>query len=378
MLDPVRQEVIALAHTVVVKVGTNVLTDAGGRLDRARLQQLADQLHRIRQGGRKVVLVSSGAIGAGVGQLGLERRPTDLRQLQACAAVGQSFLMRAYQECFTPHGIHTAQLLLTAGDFDSRVRYLNARNTILSLFEWGCLPIINENDTVSVAEIRFGDNDHLAAMVTNLLQAPLLILLTNVEGLYAADPKTDPNAELLTTVPLIDGAVMDRAGGSHSPLGTGGMRSKLRAARLATAAGESVVVANGGRAGVLDALFAAEPVGTLFLPHGSTVPAWKRWLGFTARPKGRLVVDAGARNAVQHQGRSLLPIGVVQVVGVFGKGDVVALCDADGAEFARGLTNYAAADATRISGLRTEQLAEVLGLVPYEEIVHRDNLIVTV
>ncbi|HYT87489.1 MAG TPA: glutamate 5-kinase [Gemmataceae bacterium] len=378
MLDPVRQEVIALAHTVVVKVGTNVLTDADGRLDPARLRALTDQLRRLRQAGRQVVLVSSGAIGAGVGQLGLGRRPTDLRHLQACAAVGQSFLMRAYQECLAPHGIHTAQILLTASDFDNRARYLNVRNTILTLFEWGVVPIINENDTVSVAEIRFGDNDHLAAMVTNLLRAPLLILLTVVDGLYSGDPATDPDAQLLTTVPLIDPDVVGMAGGSRSTLGTGGMRSKIRAARLATAAGESVIMANGARAGVLDAIFAAEPIGTLFLPHGTTVPAWKRWLGYTARPRGRLIVDAGARKAVERGGSSLLPIGVVEVAGGFSKGDVVVLCDTEGVEFARGLTNYSAADAERILGLRTERIGEVLGAVPYEEIVHRDNLVVIV
>jgi glutamate 5-kinase len=377
-MDPVRQEVIALAHTVVVKVGTNVLAGPDGRLAPERLQALADQVERIRRSDRKVALVSSGAIGAGVGRLGLGKRPTDLRQLQACAAVGQSFLMRAYEECLGKHGTHAAQILLTAGDFDSRSRYLNARNTIVTLFEWGVLPIINENDTISVAEIRFGDNDHLAAMVTNLLQAPLLILLTVVDGLYATDPRTDPNARLLTTVPVIDAGILDMAGASRSSLGTGGMRSKIRAARLATAAGESVIMANGSQPDVLDRLFAAEPVGTLFLPHGTLVPAWKRWLGYTARPRGRLVVDAGAREAVQHRGRSLLPIGVVRVTGSFSKGDVVALCAADGTEFARGLTNYAAADAARILGLRTDQISEVLGTLPYEEIVHRDNLVVTV
>jgi glutamate 5-kinase len=378
MMDAVRQEVITLAHTVVVKVGTNVLTGPDGTLDPAQLQSLADQVQRIRQTGRKVALVSSGAIGAGVGQLQLSRRPTDLRHLQACAAIGQNFLMRAYQECLAGHGTHTAQILLTASDFDNRSRYLNARNTILTLFEWNCLPIINENDTVSVAEIKFGDNDHLAAMVTNLLQAPLLILLTVVDGLYASDPNTDPAASLVSTVPFIDSEVTGMAGSSRSTLGSGGMRSKLRAARLATAAGESVIMANGRRPGILDAILAAEPVGTLFLPHGSTIPAWKRWLGFTARPRGRLVVDAGARNAVQHKGSSLLPIGVVQVAGSFGKGDVIALSDIDGTEFARGLTNYSASDAGRICGLRTEQISEVLGSLPYEEIVHRDNLVVIV
>jgi glutamate 5-kinase len=376
MLDPVRQEIIALAHTVVVKVGTNVLTGAEGRLDPARLQALADQIQRLRQAGRKTVLVSSGAIGAGMGRLGLAKRPTDLRHLQACAAIGQSFLMRAYQECFDRHQAHTAQILLTAGDFDSRPRYLNVRNTILTLFEWGVLPIINENDTVSVAEIRFGDNDHLAAMVTNLLQAPLLILLSVVDGLYAGDPHTDTAARKLDTVESIDGTIMDLAGSSRSTLGTGGMRSKLRAARLATAAGESVLMANGATAGILDTLFTGAPVGTLFLPHGSALPAWKRWLGFTAQPKGLLIVDAGARAAVQQKGRSLLPIGVVQVQGHFNKGAVLALVDAAGVEFARGLTNYSSTDAQRIVGLHTEQIAERLGSLPYEEIVHRDNLVV--
>src|SRR5262245_44354092 len=322
MIDPVRQEVVTLAQTVVVKIGTNVLTGPDGTLDRARVRSLADQVQRLRQAGRRVVLVSSGAIGAGVGELGLGTRPSDLRHLQACAAVGQGVLMRAYQEALAAHGVHPAQILLTAGDFDHRVRYLNVRNTILCLLEWNCLPVINENDTVSVAEIRFGDNDHLAAMVTNLLQAPLLILLTNVDGLYAIDPHDRPDAPLLTTVPAIDRAVTDLAGASKSVLGTGGMRSKLRAARLVTASGESVIMANGAVPNILDRLFAAEPLGTLFLPHGGTLPARKRWIGTTARPRGKLITDAGARAAVEQRGRSLLPIGVVQVSGHFGKGDV--------------------------------------------------------
>ncbi len=378
MIDPVRQDVIAEATTLVVKVGTNVLAGADGTLAPGRIQALTDGVQRIRQAGKKVALVSSGAIGAGVGRLGLGKRPTDLRHLQACAAVGQSFLMRAYEEYLSRAGLPTAQILLTAGDFDNRTRYLNARNTINTLLEWGCLPIINENDSVSVAEIRFGDNDHLAAMVTNLLRASLLSLLTNVAGLYSSDPKTDPNAKVLSTVPYIDTDVLGMAGGSRSALGSGGMRSKLRAARLATAAGESVVIADGSVPGTLDRLMAGEAVGTLFLPHGGSLQSKKRWLGFTAQPKGKIVTDAGARAAVQHQGRSLLPIGVVRVSGAFLKGDVVALCDPEGIEFARGLTNYSADDAQKICGLRTEQVAEVLGALPYEEVVHRDNLVVTV
>jgi glutamate 5-kinase len=378
MVDPVRQDVIALATTLVVKVGTNVLAGADGTLDQGRIQALADGVQRIRVAGKKVALVSSGAIGAGVGRLGLGKRPTDLRHLQACAAVGQSFLMRAYEESLSRAGIPTAQILLTAGDFDNRTRYLNARNTINTLLEWGCLPIINENDSVSVAEIRFGDNDHLAAMVTNLLRASLFILLTNVAGLYSTDPKTDPAAKVISTVPYIDSDVLGMAGSSRSALGSGGMRSKLRAARLATAAGESVIIADGSSPGVLDRLMACEPVGTLFLPHGGSLQSKKRWLGFTAQPKGRIMTDAGARVAVQHQGRSLLPIGVVRVSGAFLKGDVVALCDVDGQEYARGLSNYSADDAQKICGLRTEQVVEVLGALPYEEVIHRDNLVVIV
>jgi glutamate 5-kinase len=377
MIDPVRQEILTLAQTVVIKVGTNVLTGDDGRLDSARMQALADQVERIRSSGRKVALVSSGAIGAGVGRLGLGKRPVDLRHLQACASIGQIFLMRAYQECFDRHNINTAQILLTASDFDSRARYLNARNTILTLFEWGVLPIINENDTVSIAEIKFGDNDHLAAMVTNLLQAPLLILLTIVDGLYSSDPRSDPNAAKVTTVSYIDSSVMDQAGVSKSSLGTGGMQSKLRAARLATASGESVIIANGADPRALDAIFAFEPVGTLFLPHGSTLPAWKRWLGFTAQPKGSITVNDGAKAALCQQGKSLLSVGISAIQGAFHKGDVVSLCDVSGAEFARGLSNYSAADVERIQGLRTDMIAHVLGSLPYEEVVHRDNLVLT-
>ncbi|MBX7104134.1 MAG: glutamate 5-kinase [Gemmataceae bacterium] len=376
MLDPVRQEVVTTAHTVVVKVGTNVLTDNAGRLDRDRVRSLAEQVVRLQSSGKKVALVSSGAIGAGVGELQLPGRPTDLPRLQACAAVGQGVLMQAYREALASHGVRAAQILLTASDFDHRARYLNARNTVLSLFEWGCLPIINENDTVSVAEIRFGDNDHLAAMVTNLLRAPLLVLLTNVDGLYSNDPKVDPTAHLLATVPAIDAEVAGLAADTKSALGTGGMRSKLRAARLVTASGEAVVMANGSLDRILDRVMSAEPVGTLFLPHGSTVPSWKRWVGYTAQPKGKLFTDPGARVAVESKGKSLLPIGVVRVTGDFRKGDVVAVCDAAGGEYARGLCNYSADDAGRLCGLRTDQIAEALGAAPYEELIHRDNLVV--
>jgi glutamate 5-kinase len=371
-----RREILDRADPVVVKVGTNVLADAAGALDHRRMRALVDQLLRLRAGGRRVTLVSSGAIGAGVGRLNLGKRPTDLPHLQACAAVGQLALMQAYQECLTPHGVQAAQILLTAGDFDHRARYLNARHTILTLFEYGCLPVINENDTVSVAEIKFGDNDHLAAMVANLLQAPLLVLLTNVDGLFTGDPRTDPAAKRVETVEHIDRSITDLAAATTSALGTGGMRSKLKAARLATAAGGAVVMANGSTDGILDAVFAGDLVGTLFLPHIEKLSARRRWLGLTARPKGAFRLDDGARRAVERDGRSLLPVGVKALTGTFGKGDVVSLCDLDGIEFARGLTNYSSAEADKIRGLTTEQILRAVGKVAYVEMVHRDNLAV--
>lgn len=375
-VDAARAAVLARPGVAVVKVGTNVLADAAGTLDRGRIRSLADQLLRIRAAGWKVVLVSSGAIGAGVGQLGLSARPTELPQLQACAAVGQTALMRMYQEALAPHAVLPAQILLTAGDFESRSRYLNVRNTLLTLFDYAALPVINENDTVSVAEIKFGDNDHLAALVANLMQAPLLVLLTNVDGLYTADPRSDPTAALVPTVEGIDADITEMAGVTKSSLGTGGMKSKLKAARVATAAGGSVVMANGSRDGILDRIFAGEPVGTLFLPQGS-LSARQRWVGFTVRPRGVVTVDDGARRAVLEKGRSLLPVGVRGVRGDFGKGDVISICDTAGTEFARGLSNYAAADAGRIAGLNTDQIAALLGRMNYPELVHRDNLVRT-
>lgn len=375
-IDPVRQEVLTEAHTLVIKVGTQVLTDDRGVLDPQRIRHLAEQIHYIRQTGRKVALVSSGAIGAGMGRLGLQQRPKDLRYLQAAAAVGQSALMALYEDELARYGYHAAQLLLTAGDFDHRVRYLNVRNTLLALFELNCIPIINENDTVSVAEIRFGDNDHLAALVTNLIQAPLLVLLTVVEGLYDRDPN-QPEARLLSTVVDVDDQVLQLASQSRSTLGSGGMRSKLKAARLVTLAGGCVIVANGQRPGVLEAIVSGQNVGTLFLPRGGVLRARQRWIGWAAQPRGQIIVDRGAREAIEKRGRSLLPVGIVQVVGNFSKGDVVAIVDAEGNEFARGLTNYSAADLRKIAGLHSDRLAEILGPDFYEEAIHRDNLVVT-
>lgn len=378
MIDVVRQEVLALAHTIVVKVGTNVLTHDDGTLNLERLAQLAEEVARILAQGRRLVLVSSGAIGAGVGLLRLGKRPSDLRRLQAAAAVGQSALMNAYAEQFERYARKVAQILLTASDFNDRQRYLNVRNTLNTLFEWGVVPIINENDVVSVAELRFGDNDQLAAMVTNLLQAPLLILLTTVDGLCSADPRVDPTARLLPTVEEITPEIAGLAGHTRSSLGSGGMTSKLRAARLVTQAGEAVIMANGSVPGILGQIFAGQTVGTLFLPHGGTLPARKRWIGLTVQIRGRIIVDDGAKRAVTVGGKSLLPIGLRRVDGDFAAGDVVALVDLAGLEFARGLSNYDGDTARRVAGRKTDEVLELLGPDAYEEVIHRDNLTVLV
>ncbi len=376
--DLVRDDVVLSARTWVVKVGTSVLTGPDGALDPARIGHLAEQISAVMATGRKVALVSSGAVGAGIGQLGLARRPDNLRQLQAAAAVGQSYLIRAYDEGLRRHGRHAAQLLLTHEDFDNRPRYLNMRNTLTALFEWDAVPIINENDTISVAEIKFGDNDRLAAMVANLLQAPLLVILSVVDGLYRSDPGGGgPSGEVIPLVPNLDDEVLALAGDSRSAGGTGGMRSKLQAARLVTRAGGSVVIASGTKPAPLTRILAGEAVGTLLLAHGATQGARKRWIGLTARPRGHYVVDDGARRALETGTRSLLAIGIVEVVGEFDKGEVVGIRDAQGREFARGLTNYATAEARQIRGLRTDQARQALGTAQYDEVVHKDNLVLT-
>lgn len=378
MTDLLRQEIATAAHTIIVKVGTRVLTTPRGALNQERVASLAEELHQVVSAGRKVALVTSGAVGAGMGQLGLTKRPANLAELQAVAAVGQSHLIEVYDRALRGHGRHAAQLLLTAEDLDDRTRYLNVRNTILKLFEFGAVPIINENDTVSVDELMttFGDNDRLAAMVTNLVRAPLLVLLSDVEGLYDGDPAA-PGAKLIHTVARLDqqtmGLVCDRATG----LSKGGMASKLEAARLATTAGENVIIASGREPGTLARILNGELVGTLVLAQGQSMGAWKRWLGYTAQPRGKIQVDDGARRAVEKQGRSLLAAGVVNATGSFKKGDVVALEDSFGQQFARGLTNYSTDDVMRIKGLKSEQIAQALGHCPYDEVIHRDNMVCT-
>ncbi|WP_154934873.1 glutamate 5-kinase [Gimesia maris] len=370
-----RREIIDTAETLVIKIGTNVLSCADDTLNPERIELLAEQIHRIKLTGRKVVVVSSGAIGAGMGLLGLKERPKDLGHLQASAAVGQAHLIRRYDRCLQKHGYHAAQLLVTANDFKHRTRYLNVRNTIHTLFEYGAVPIVNENDTVSIKEIKFGDNDHLAAMVTSLVKKPLLVILSVVDGLYDGDPKS-PDSARISQVQYWTPELLALATDDSSSLGTGGMKSKLQAVHSATAVGENVIIANGTQEGILDQILNGEDVGTLFLAQGASVSAWKRWIGYTIRPKGKFHLDEGATKAIREGGKSLLAIGIRSIDGTFESGEAVTLVSPSGEEFARGLSNYNSNDLAKIVMRRSDQIATILGAVPYSEVIHRDNLAV--
>lgn len=379
MTDLVRQEVVSQANSVVVKVGTRVLTEASGRLDLERIEKIATAVARLRKDGRQVVLVSSGAVGSGMGELGVAARPNDIARLQAVAAVGQANLIDVYNRTFRRHGMHAGQVLLTAADLDDRSRYLNVRNTLLALMTFDAIPVVNENDTVAIEELvtTFGDNDRLAALVTTLLGATLLIILSDVDGLYDGDPD-DPASRLISVVEEIGDAHRGFVQ-AHAPgLGKGGMASKLEAARMVTVVGGSVIVASGRTEGTLERIFNHERVGTLFLPQGKASSPRKRWLGLSATSKGRVSVDAGAAEAICQRGKSLLAIGIIHVEGEFEKGDVVSIHSSNGQLLGRGLTNYASGDIRRIQGLQSTMIAKTLGHIPYEEVVHRDNLLVMI
>lgn len=373
MEDLVRQEVFQACRTVIVKIGTNVLTTDDDRLDRERIQNLAAQIDRIIQTGRRVVLVSSGAVGAGIGILGLRRRPGSLPELQAAAAIGQPHLMRTWDDALSSTGHRTAQVLLTVNDFRNRQRYLNVRNTIRTLFDFGAIPIVNENDTVSIKEIAVGDNDQLASMLATLLPGPLLIILSGIEGLYDGPP-SDPASRVIPLVERPDNSLLQLASAEQSTRGRGGMPSKLKAIISATSMGETVILASGKNAAVLDDIRTGKVTGTLFLAAGQAVPAWKRWIGFTAAPAGVLLIDEGACRAVREGGRSLLAVGITCVQGEFEPGALVGIQSDDGTELARGLANYSSDEIRRICGRRSDQIFETLGHVPYAEVIHRDNL----
>lgn len=373
MVNLLRREVIETAKTVVIKVGTSVLSNEDDSLNIARIAALGEQIDRIRKTGRRVVLVSSGAVGAGMGLLGLKEKPKDLPHLQAAAASGQAHLIRLYDDCLQAHGCRAAQLLLTANDFRTRERYLNVRNTLNALADYPIVPVINENDSVSITEIQFGDNDQLAGMVSNLLDDSILVILSVVDGFLDGEPDS-PDSQVIPQVADWDERLLSLASDTQSRRGKGGMRSKLQAIRRVVDVGENVILANGQHDDVLDRILAGEEVGTLFLAQGTNVPAWKRWIGYTIEPAGRLIVDEGARKALCESGRSLLPIGITQVEGNFDKGSVVTIADSNGSEFARGLTNYDSRSTVAIAGRRSPEIDSILGETPYEEVIHRDNL----
>lgn len=372
------RRVLAQARSVVVKVGTRVLTDSDGRLDLRRIDLLSAQLCRIADTGRQTIMVSSGAVGAGLGKLGLDQRPAGLAQLQAIAAIGQTDLIQAYESAISKRGRHAAQVLLTAADLRRRSGYLNVRNALTQIHEYGSIAVINENDSVAVSELMttFGDNDRLAAQVAGLLNDAILIILSDVDGLYDGPPH-DPASRRIELVPTIDERILSLAedhSGTHSK---GGMATKLQAARMATSHGHPTIIAPGRDDQVLDKIFSDQALGTLFLPPERSIRGRRRWIGGAARVAGSLTVDDGAARAVCQKGSSLLAIGISEVNGQFQRGSVVSLYTTGGKEIARGLCNYPSTEVARIMGQPSDRIAGILGHRPYESVIHRDNLVLT-
>ncbi|MGR9073734.1 MAG: glutamate 5-kinase [Gammaproteobacteria bacterium] len=363
------------ARRIVVKIGSSLLTDGGRGLNKEAIADWVEQMAELKLGGTEVLLVSSGSVAEGMSRLGLIERPKTLHELQAAAAVGQMGLVRIFENNFQNYGLHAAQVLLTHDDLSNRERYLNARSTMLTLLRFGVVPVINENDTVATDEIRFGDNDTLAALVANLVEASLLIILTDQQGLYNCDPGVNANAELIANVSVHDERLDGMAGGSRSGLGRGGMSTKIRAARLASRSGASTVIASGSEQGVIRGVVSGMEIGTYLRPDIAPLVARKRWLAGQLQVKGRLVLDDGAVQVLQGQGKSLLAVGVKSVFGEFGRGDLVSCIDGNGVEIARGLVNYASDEAKRVVGLPSSQFEKVLGYLDEPELVHRDNLV---
>jgi glutamate 5-kinase len=366
---------VVRARRLVVKVGSSLVTNEGRGVDHAAVGRWAEEIATLKQGGKDVVLVSSGAIAEGMQRLGWSKRPAAMHALQAAAAVGQMGLVQAYEAAFSRFSLHTAQILLTHEDLADRRRYLNARSTILTLLALSVIPIINENDTVTTDEIRFGDNDTLGALVTNLIEAEALVLLTDQDGLYSADPRKNAAATLVRNARAGDPALEAMAGGVGSVLGRGGMLTKVLAAKRAARSGASTVIANGREERVLSRLASGEALGTELVADTSPLAARKQWLADHVRLAGTLTLDAGAVRALVHDGKSLLPIGVVRCDGQFERGEVVGCCDPAGREIARGLANYSAAETQRILRRPSSEIEAVLGYVDEPELIHRDNLV---
>ncbi len=369
------QSIIRQAQRVIVKVGSSLVTNEGRGLDHAAIAKWADQIAHLRRMGKQVVLVSSGAVAEGMLRLGFERRPVAIHELQACAAVGQMGLAQIYETSFRAHDLRTAQVLLTHADLADRERYLNARSTLFTLLELGVVPVINENDTVVTDEIKFGDNDTLGALVANLIEADALIILTDQRGLYTSDPRKNPDATFVHEAKAGDPALEAMAGGAGSGIGSGGMLTKILAARRAASSGAHTVIAWGREDQVLVRLAEGEAIGTQLTAQTARLTARKQWMADHLKTAGQVTLDAGAVQKLVEEGKSLLPIGVTDVGGEFGRGDVITCVDALGTPIARGMSNYASGEVKRIMRKPSSEIAAILGYVEEVELIHRDNLV---
>jgi len=359
---------------VVIKIGTSVLTKPSGVLNESTIERIVDDVAQMLKLGAEVIIVTSGAIGAGRGRLKLQGR--SIREKQALASIGQSYLMSVYEKFFRKHKRLVAQVLLTGDDLSLRERYLNARNTLLTLLSMGVVPVVNENDTVAVDEIKFGDNDRLSALVASKVEADQLVILTDVDGLFSADPHAESKVKLIKEVEAITPEMEKSASGRGSERGTGGMITKLEAAKIATASGITMCIANGNRKEVLKKIWNGENPGTKFLPGKEKIVSRKRWIAFDTRIEGKIAVDEGAREALLRRGKSLLPSGITSVEGRFNTGACVAVVDMAGIEFARGLTSYSSDEIEKIKGKKSSQIEKTLGYKDYDEVIHRDNLVI--
>jgi len=364
-----------LLQKIVVKVGTRLLTYKTGKLNLGVIERLVRDISDLKNQGKDMVLVTSGAIGAGIGRLGLEKKPTSVQERQALAAIGQGMLIHSYEKLFAEYGHIAAQVLLTREDLENRKRYINSRNALLALFKYGSIPIINENDTVSTEEIEFGDNDKLSALVSTVIDADLLIILTGVEGLCSGDPRLDPTAKCIPFVDEITPEIRMMAGDTGEMLAKGGMSSKIEAAEMVMNSGIDMVIADGGQENVLRRILQGEEIGTYFSSKMSHLRSRKRWIAFTQKIKGIIHIDKGAEEAIYEEGKSLLPIGIVNIEGDFLKGETVSICSQSGEELARGLVNYSSEELEKIMGSKSADVKALLGYDGSKEVVHRDNLV---
>src|ERR1035437_2261378 len=376
-MNAIRQETIAHVKKILVKIGSAVLTGAEG-LDLKIINALVREMSDLSHKGYSIVIVTSGAIASGKHRLNITDKLKSIPEKQAAAAIGQGRLMRVYSKAFEKKGLYVAQILLTLSDLTDRQRYLNIRNTLSTLMEWGVTPIINENDSVAVDEIKFGDNDNLAAMIANIVEADIFINLTSTAGLYDCNPAKSKKAELIGLVREITSEIEAMASAETSSVGTGGMKSKILAAKKVTAIGIPCIIAPGKRKRVLTDILAGKEIGTLFLPMADRLNSKKYWIAFTLRSRGRLIIDNGAKKALLDKGKSLLPSGVIDVEGDFDLGDPVSCVDREGTSLAKGLVNFSSAEIRKIMGLKTSQICQVLGHKDYDEIIHRDNLVITI